>query len=96
MTACVRIIVSLLVLGLIQACSREESLICERNTDYQEAQSAGRLRIPDDLSVPDESDALVVPEPFPPRSEDARQGCLEYSPAYALEEDDEDEEGADE
>lgn len=71
------------------ACSREKSLKCASGADYVEAETAGRLRIPDDLSVPDETDSLRIPSPAPPPEdavdEDASRGqtCLEESPAFS-------------
>ena len=71
----------------IGACSRGETVKCSVDTAYLEAESAGLLRIPDNLSVPDETDALRVPGPTAPRDPDEDAvACLEYSPAYAGEE----------
>jgi len=68
----------------LAACSGERELICNPDSDYQEADSVGQLRIPDDLSVPDETDSLRIPDTLP-AAETASQppgGCLEASPAF--------------
>jgi uncharacterized lipoprotein len=65
------------------ACSREKEVKCSAGTRYLAAQSAGLLRVPDDLSVPEQSEALNIPAPTPPRETDANSAaCLEFSPAY--------------
>lgn len=71
--------------GALAACSGNRELICDAATDYLDAGSAGRLRIPDDLSVPDETESLRIPDPFPrPESgEEPPQRCLEASPGVA-------------
>jgi len=75
---------SLLVLVpalVLAACSGERELRCESSERYQGARSVQPIRVPDDLSVPDESDALRIPPP-PEGSRTARDTCLEYPPEY--------------
>jgi uncharacterized lipoprotein len=64
------------------ACSREQALMCGRDSLYLEAQTIGPLQIPDDLSVPDASDNLVSPQAVIVGEETEADGCLEYSPAF--------------
>lgn len=65
-------------------CSREKMLVCSRSTNYLSAGSAGPIRVPDDLSVPDETEGLRIPEPLSGESAavDNTDGCLEQSPAF--------------
>lgn len=57
---------------------------CEDDARYSGASSAAPLRIPDDLSVPDESEAISVPpgpaSASPPEGEPGR--CLERPPDF--------------
>jgi uncharacterized lipoprotein len=80
-----RIIASVLTILVLGACSRETELLCGRDSKYREALSTGTLRIPDDLSVPDESDSLRIPgaPPSVSASADADPVCLEESPAFS-------------
>lgn len=76
------IVVALAV--LTGACSRDEAVRCSAGTQYLSAESAGLLRVPDDLTVPDQSEALSIPGQTPPREADEDlSDCLEYSPAYS-------------
>ena len=83
----VRVIASLLTLLALGACSGSTELGCGNDTQYRAATSTGTLRIPDDLSVPDESDSLSIPgaSPAGPESTAAAPGCLEESPAFSSE-----------
>jgi uncharacterized lipoprotein len=70
------------------ACSRNKAVKCNAGTVYLSAESAGLLQVPDGLTVPDQSEALNIPAPTPPRETDENSpACLEYSPAYSAEED---------
>jgi hypothetical protein len=74
----------LLAAALVAGCSGERGLSCESGERYQGSRSVGPLRVPDDLSVPDESEALRVP----PESSSAgaspseRADCLESPPDF--------------
>ena len=65
------------------ACSRDKEVRCSGQTLYLGAETIGQLRIPDDLTVPDETEAMRVPStqgdalPMELPTE-----CLEYSPAF--------------
>jgi len=51
------------IVGLvaIAGCSRQETTPCEPDVRYSTARSAQPVQIPDDLSPPDESDAIRLP-----------------------------------
>jgi uncharacterized lipoprotein len=81
----IRVIALLPAILLLGACSGESELVCGHDASYRQAISVGSLRIPDDLSVPDESESLRIPGPLPtdPASEEAEEACLEESPAFS-------------
>jgi len=78
-----RLFVVLLPLLAVAACSGERELRCESPERYQSARSAPPIRVPDDLSVPDESNAFRLP---PPPGRGSRSStperCLEHPPEY--------------
>jgi len=67
----------------LTACAGERTVSCQSNVTYRSASSIPPLRIPDDLSVPDESDAVRVP-PRPASSAEAAEPgrCLELPPDF--------------
>jgi uncharacterized lipoprotein len=69
--------------GLLSgACSRNKETRCTLSTAYRDAVSANQLRVPGDLSIPDETDALRVPgPPLPGEGAGSSDECLEFSPA---------------
>lgn len=78
-----RLLSSFALVMLLGACSRGETVNCPGGTGYLSAESAEGLRVPDDLSVPDETDALRIPGQMPaPEREDGAE-CLQYSPAFS-------------
>lgn len=74
----------LVLMLTLAACSGDKELICRPATDYLEADSIGQLRIPDDLSVPDETESLRIPDAMAAagREDGEIDPCLEASPAY--------------
>ena len=66
------------------ACSGDGGMRCEDPGLYRTSSSASPVRVPDDLSVPDESQALQIPpgEPLPIRDEDDPPPCLELPPDF--------------
>jgi uncharacterized lipoprotein len=60
------------------------SLDCEDATRYGYSASTAPLRVPEGLDVPDESDALQIPqgEPYVVRSPEAVTECLETPPDF--------------
>ena len=71
----------LLGLAALCGCSRERTVDCEPTERYSTARSVAPVQIPDDLSPPDEADALRWP-PVAPAPRDASQACLEVPPAF--------------
>ena len=66
----------------LAACSGQKELSCEDPARYAEASSSPPVQIPDDLSPPNETDALRLP---PDAAADPRvqtQPCLESPPAF--------------
>jgi len=80
LAACVLVLLS----GALGACSREKKLICGRDTVYREADTIGALQIPDDLSIPDSSETLRIPEAVLAVDDNPGDGCLEHSPAFSV------------
>jgi uncharacterized lipoprotein len=74
----------LLVAGgllLATACANRETVVrCIEDTSYQRAYTTPALRVPDDLDVPDETDALRIPSGE--LGAPAPQSCLELSPGF--------------
>jgi uncharacterized lipoprotein len=79
-----RFISFLLVVVVLAGCSREGGMRCEDPSQYASSATIPPIRVPDDLTVPDESDSLLIPdvsnadtpaEPLP-------QECLEAPPDY--------------
>ena len=52
---------SIAALAAIAGCSRQETVACEPDARYTTARSAPPVQIPDDLSPPNEDDALRLP-----------------------------------
>ena len=74
-----------LVVGLvtIAGCSRQETVPCAPDPRYGTARSAPAVQIPDDLSPPNESDALRLP---PAAGALSRAGeCLQTPPSFFAE-----------
>lgn len=80
------LVLASLALAALQlaACSRDKTVRCSNATAYREAGSIAQLRIPDDLSVPDETESLRIPAPLPAPEpgEDDADVCLDASPAF--------------
>ncbi|HEX7081851.1 MAG TPA: hypothetical protein VF329_12635 [Gammaproteobacteria bacterium] len=69
---------------LLAGCAGDNGLRCEDTERYQNAESVGPIRVPDDLSVPDESEALRIP-PAPSDALEAERdpaSCLEDPPDF--------------
>ena len=79
---------SLLALAIVAAaaagCSREEGLSCESTERYGSARGTPPLRVPDDLSVPDETDVLRIPDEAARDTGAPGNGtpCLESPPPF--------------
>ena len=72
----------LAALAALAGCSRQATTICASEGDYLGASTAPPLRIPDDLTVPDESNALRIPE-IDVAPTTASDGCLDAPPLYS-------------
>ncbi|MBN1240929.1 MAG: hypothetical protein JXB36_20690 [Gammaproteobacteria bacterium] len=73
---------TVLAAAMLTACSGERGLACESGERYETAVSVAPIRVPDDLSLPDETEALRVP--FPSSGNDAppEGECLESPPDF--------------
>jgi len=56
-----RVTIGLAVAVLATGCGRDAMLRCEDPETYQSAAEQPPIRVPDDLSVPNQSDALQIP-----------------------------------
>jgi len=83
-TWCV-IVASCLIVGFaaITGCSRGETLPCQPEARYSTARSAPPVQIPDDLSPPDESDAIRLPADDAPAGAIKAGDCLETPPPFS-------------
>jgi hypothetical protein len=72
-----------LIIGLaaVGGCSRQQTTACESDARYSTARSAPPVQIPDDLSPPNESDALRLP-PDVATAQTAAGECLEAPPSF--------------
>jgi uncharacterized lipoprotein len=70
--------------GIVAACSREATIDCEPSERYATARSAPPVQVPDDLSPPDERNALRLPDvdAAPVRTE-LPDACLETPPPFS-------------
>jgi uncharacterized lipoprotein len=74
-------VVFLALLGA--ACSGERTLSCVDTERYESSVTRAPIRVPDDLTPPDESDGLVIPQVSTTELSDAApQGCLEAPPGF--------------
>lgn len=62
---------------------KEHSLRCEPNDRYALAGSTPPVRVPDDLTPPDETDALQLPSADVGRAASGEKPCLESPPTFA-------------
>lgn len=67
---------------VVAGCSGERGLSCESSERYDSASSVAPIRVPDDLSVPDESEALRVPFPTSGAEPPSAIECLETPPDF--------------
>lgn len=81
-----RLLAGVMCTSWLCGCGGENSLNCESSERYSGASSVSPVRVPDDLSPPDETDALRLP-PEPSgvaslASAATASGCLESPPDY--------------
>jgi hypothetical protein len=63
-------------------CSRQETTPCEPEARYATARSAQPVQIPDDLSPPEEEDALRLPPDLSESTTAIAGECLEAPPSF--------------
>lgn len=70
--------------GVVACGGSEAALRCQDESHYATSSSAPPVRVPEDLSVPDESQALQIPpgDPLPVKGEDDPPDCLELPPDF--------------
>jgi uncharacterized lipoprotein len=67
----------------LAGCSGEKGVRCEDPSLYSSSTSIPPVRVPDDLSVPDESQSLLIPGPSAPANATPPPAeCLESPPRY--------------
>jgi uncharacterized lipoprotein len=76
-----RVLLLAIVALAAAGCSGVGSVRCEDSARYATSTTAPPVRIPDELSPPDESQALRIP-PALEQSEVPPDGCLESPPPY--------------
>ena len=69
-------------LAALAGCSRQQTTPCEPDARYANAASALPVQIPDDLSPPNESDALRLPPDLGGRDAVTAGECLETPPPF--------------
>jgi uncharacterized lipoprotein len=74
------LVAAFVALGLC-GCSREQSLNCESSERYASARSVPPVRVPEGLTVPNETDSLRLP-PEPVVQGNTAEGCLESPPDF--------------
>ena len=74
---------SIVGVAAIAGCSRGETLPCQPEARYSTARSAPPVQIPDDLSPPDESDAIRLPAEAAPAVSITAGECLETPPPFS-------------
>lgn len=81
------IFISVAALTILSGCRGDYGLRCEDTERYAGSAELPPVRVPDDLSVPDEAQALRIPQvaqSSPIDQERAGQGaCLESPPDYS-------------
>ena len=70
-------------IAAVTGCSRQQAAPCEPEARYSTARSAQPVQIPDDLSPPDESDAIRLPADVAPVASITAGECLEAPPPFA-------------
>ena len=83
MAAVHRLAAVLLAAAILGGCSRDHMLRCEPSGRYARASSAVPVRVPDDLTPPDETDALQLPSTDAATAANAEKPCLETPPTFS-------------
>jgi hypothetical protein len=70
--------------SLASGCSHQSGVRCDSTDRYVAVRSVGPVQIPDDLTPPDESDALELPAPTAPGApQPPINGCLDTPPKFS-------------
>jgi hypothetical protein len=69
-------------LAAVTGCSRQQTGPCEPEARYSTARSVQPVQIPDDLSPPDERDAIRLPADVAPVASITAGECLETPPPF--------------
>jgi hypothetical protein len=69
-------------LAAVAGCSRQEPLPCEPEARYSTARSSLPVQIPDDLSPPNETDAIRLPPDPSPVASITAGDCTEAPPPF--------------
>lgn len=83
MAAVHRLAAMVIAAAVLGGCSKDHTLRCEPNERYLRAGSAVPVRVPDDLTPPDETDALQLPSADAAPAASAEKPCLETPPTFA-------------
>jgi uncharacterized lipoprotein len=73
----------LLGLATVASCSREPTKSCESSERYSTARSVPPVQIPDDLSPPNEEEALRLPPDSGASAAQPTEECLEAPPSFS-------------
>ncbi len=77
------VLAGVMIASAVCGCRGEAELRCEPTERYTGAASIPPVRVPDDLSVPDESNSLRLPPPSAgEEATGALKGCLESPPPF--------------
>jgi len=69
-------------LAAVTGCSRQQTGPCDPEARYSTARSVAPVQIPDDLSPPDESDAIRLPTDLTPVASITAGECVEKPPSF--------------
>jgi hypothetical protein len=69
-------------LAAVTGCSRQQTGPCDPDARYSTARSVAPVQIPDDLSPPDESDAIRLPADLAPVGAITAGDCAEKPPSF--------------
>jgi len=78
-----RISIVIVALTVIAGCSREASVACVSDPRYPTARSAQPVQIPDDLSPPNENDAIRLPPDTGAVASFEAGECIEEPPPFS-------------
>lgn len=73
---------AIVALAALAGCSRDKTVTCTPDPRYSTARSAAPVQIPNDLSPPNESDALRLPPDVGAATAVAPGDCLDAPPSF--------------